>query len=156
LTDIANDITIVRMIVVDVNVILSGLRSSRGASHVVLRALLEGRLAFAVSPAVALEYEAVLKRRGILGPYSPLQPADIDIILDGLFFQARLVSPRIRYRPFLDDPKDDLYVECALNGGASRIISNDRHFQHPAMAAFGLEACSAGAIAAELLRRQDQ
>lgn len=43
--------------VVDANIILSGLRSSLGASHVVLRAMVEGRILFAISPAVALEYE---------------------------------------------------------------------------------------------------
>jgi predicted nucleic acid-binding protein len=144
------------MIVVDANIILAALRSSRGASHVVLRAMLEGRIPFAVSPAVALEYESVVKRPGILGPFSVLRSSDIDIILDGLFKQAHLVSPRIRYRPFLDDPKDDLYVECALNGGASRIVSNDRHFRHPALSVFGLITCSAGAIAEEILRRQYQ
>ena len=144
------------MIVVDANIILSALRSSRGASHVMVRAMLEGKIQFALSPAVALEYESVVKRQGILGPFSVLQSSDIDMILDSLFKQAHLVSPRFRYRPFLDDPKDDLYVECALNGGASLIVSNDRHFRHPALSAFGLKTCSAGAIVQEILRRQFQ
>jgi predicted nucleic acid-binding protein len=49
------------MIVVDANVVLSALRSSKGASHLLLREMLVGNVPFAVSPAVALEYEDVLK-----------------------------------------------------------------------------------------------
>lgn len=141
------------MIVVDVNIILAALRSSLGASHVVLRAMLEGRLAFAISPAVALEYEDVLKRPGILGPSSSISSSDVDTVINALLKQAKLVSPYFRYRPFLDDPKDDLYIECALCAGAQRIVSNDKHFQHPAVRGFGIVACRAADMAIELRRR---
>lgn len=141
------------MIVVDVNILLSGLRSSLGASHVVLRAMVTGDIAFAISPAVALEYEDVLKRPGILGAHSSITSGDIDVVLDGLLKQAKLVSPSFRYRPILNDPKDDLYIECALSAGATRIVSNDKHFRHPAMSGFGIAACLAADIATELRRR---
>jgi predicted nucleic acid-binding protein len=51
--DIAFDI--VGMIVADANILLSALRSRRGASHVVLRGMLIGEVPFAVSPTVVLE-----------------------------------------------------------------------------------------------------
>lgn len=141
------------MIVVDANIVLSGLRSSLGASHVVLRAMIKGEIAFAISPAVAFEYEDVLKRPGILGAHSTIAASDIDTVLNALLRQAELISPRIRYRPFLDDPKDDLYIECALNAGANRIVSNDKHFRHPAVAGFRILVCRAADIASELRRR---
>jgi predicted nucleic acid-binding protein len=35
-----------------------------------------------------------------------------------------------RWRPFLKDPKDDLVLECALAGGAEKIIThNISHFK---------------------------
>ncbi|WP_349370593.1 hypothetical protein [Salinarimonas sp.] len=71
------------MIVVDANVVLRGLRSRNGASHVILRGMLSD-IPFAASPAVVLEYEDVLKRDGILGPHSPITRDDIDTLLDGL------------------------------------------------------------------------
>jgi predicted nucleic acid-binding protein len=141
------------MIVVDVNVVLSGLRSSLGASHIVLRAMIAGDMPFAISPAVALEYEDVLKRPGILGETSSIVSGDIDVVLDALLKQAKLVSPAFRYRPILDDPKDDLYIECALAAGATRIVSNDKHFRHPALASFGISACLAADIVSDLRRR---
>lgn len=93
------------MIVVDANVLLAALRSSRGASHRLLREMLMGAISFAVSPAVALEYEDVLKRPGILGDTSPISVEEIDTILDAVFSRALLVSPSFRFRPFLDDRK---------------------------------------------------
>jgi predicted nucleic acid-binding protein len=132
------------MIVVDVNILVSGLRSSKGASHRLLRLMLVGNIDFAVSPAVAVEYEDVLKRPGIFGAEPWIGSGEIDTVLDAVFRQANLVSPWFRFRPFLDDPKDDIYIECALAAGATLIVSNDRHFRHPAVAAFGLSVMTAG------------
>jgi putative PIN family toxin of toxin-antitoxin system len=142
------------MIVVDANVMLSALRSSRGASHQLLREMLVDDVAFAVSPAVALEYEDVLKRPGILGDNPWLGEEEIDTVLDAVFGRARLVSPWFRFRPFLADPKDDIYIECALAAGATLIISNDRHFQHPAVNAFGISVMGAGDFVTDRTRKR--
>ncbi len=137
------------MIIVDANVMVSALRSSKGASHQLVREMLNGGVDFALSPAVALEYEDVLKRPGILGKAPWLSESKIDIVLDAVFSKAELVSPWFHFRPFLADPKDDIYIECALAGGATLIVSNDRHFRHPAVNAFGISAMSAGDFIAQ-------
>jgi predicted nucleic acid-binding protein len=142
------------MIVVDVNVMLAALRSSKGASHQLLREMLVGSVPFAVSPAVALEYEDVLNREGILGSSPWVRQDEIDTVLDTVFSRANLVSPWFRFRPFLADPKDDIYIECALTAGATVILTNDRHFQHPAVNAFGMSVMRAGEFVAELTRRR--
>jgi putative PIN family toxin of toxin-antitoxin system len=132
------------MIVADANVLLSALRSTKGASHAVLRAMLTGDVSFAISSHVVLEYESVLKRSGILGETPWIRPDQIDGILDALCARGKLVEPWFQFRPFLDDPKDDRYIDCALAGDASVILSRDRHFRHPAVAAFGLRVLSPG------------
>jgi len=137
------------MIVADANVLLSALRSRNGASHVVLKGMLSGEIAFAVSAGVVLEYESVLKRPGVLGPAPWISPDQVDCILDALCARGALTEPWFHFRPFLDDPKDDPYIDCALAAGASVILSRDRHFQHPAVAAFGLRAMSAAAYVNE-------
>ncbi|WP_438749708.1 putative toxin-antitoxin system toxin component, PIN family [Pararhizobium sp. O133] len=142
------------MIVVDANVVLSAFRSSNGASHFLVRKMIGGDVPFSVSPAVALEYEDVLKRPGILGEKTWASHGDIDTVLDAVFSRAKLVSPWFRFRPFLNDPKDDLYIECALAAGANTIVSSDRHFHHPAVEAFGLKVIRAGEFVAELTRRR--
>lgn len=136
------------MIVIDANILLASLRSSRGASHLLLRAMLTGDVPFAVSPAVALEYEDVLNRPGILGAHPWISAAEIATVLDALFGRAKLVSPWFRFRPFLADPKDDLYIECALAAGAAVIVSNDRDFHDASVEAFGISVMNAGSFVA--------
>ena len=142
------------MIVIDANVVLAALRSANGTSYVLLRKMIAGEIAFAISPAVALEYEDVLKRPGILGDKPWIRPDELDVILDAVFQKALLVSPYFRFRPFLEDPKDELYVECAFAAGAEMIITNDRHFYHPLLQAFGLTVCNAGTFVAGLAGRR--
>lgn len=129
-----------RMIVVDANVLVSALKSRNGASNRLLQDMILGAVRFAISPSIVLEYEDVLKRGTILGLEPWITEAEIDAVLDALCGQAALVSPEFRFRPFLDDPKDDMYVECALAASARIIVSRDRHFRHRAMGAFGLSA----------------
>ena len=128
------------MIVVDANVVLGALRSRNGASHAVLRGLLTRRFSFALSPAMVLEYEDVLKRPGLLGPTPWIDEAEIDTILDALSATAVLTLPWFRFSPLLDDTRDDLYVEYALAAGAALILTHDRHFRKPVLSAFGLQA----------------
>jgi predicted nucleic acid-binding protein len=104
---------------------------------------------FAISPPVVLEYESVLKRLGILGEAPWIRPDQIDGILDALCARGKQVDPWFHFRPFLDDPKDDAYIDCALAAGASVILSGDRHFRHPAVAAFGLRVLSASEYPSE-------
>ena len=104
----------------------------------------------AASPAVIFEYEDVVKRPGLLGDNPAISPQEIDQVLDEICTKAVLSLPWFRYRPFLSDPKDDLYVECALASGARKIVTDDRHFRHPAIPAFGLIAIKAGDFVAEL------
>ena len=53
-------------LVVDTNVLVAGLRSKRGASFELIRLFAENRFALNVSVALALEYEDVLKRPGLV------------------------------------------------------------------------------------------
>lgn len=131
------------MIVVDANIMVRALRSRNGASHRILRSMLTGELAFALSPAVVLEYEDVLLRPGVLGTRPWIGSSEIGAVLDALCPTCVPTSPAFHFRPFLGDPKDDLYVDCALSAGAKLIVTEDRHFRNPDLSAFGLQACNA-------------
>jgi predicted nucleic acid-binding protein len=142
------------MIVADTNVILRGVRSHQGASGYILKGMLSGDIIFAATPAVILEYEDVLKRQGALGEPPVATVQDVDLILDALCLRAVETLPWFRFRPFLEDPKDDLFVECALSSGARLIVTDDRHFRRPSIAAFGLRAVSARDFVSEMLRER--
>ena len=137
------------MIVADANVVLRAFRSRNGASHAILQRMLRGDIEFAASPAIIFEYEAVLTRDGALGNHPVFSRAEIEIVLDAICARALTVQPWFRFRPFLADPKDDLYIECALAARVGLIVTDDRHFRHPAVAAFGLKVLSAAQYVAQ-------
>jgi predicted nucleic acid-binding protein len=63
---------------------------------------------------------------------------------------ATRVSSYFRFRPFLEDPKDDLFVECAFAAGARIIVTDDRHFRYSALLDFGIRALSAKQFVLEM------
>ena len=74
-------------IVLDTDVVLSGLRSTIGASRILLLAIEAGVVTPLVSVAIVIEYEAVLKREEHLAA-SRLDANDVDIFLDAFVAHA--------------------------------------------------------------------
>jgi predicted nucleic acid-binding protein len=99
-------------VVLDTNVLVAAFRSRNGASFRILSLLGDPRWRPAVSAALLLEHEAVLKRAvpdpGNLGK-------TVDTILDRLVSVALLCPVRFRLRPSLPDPDDELVLEIAVS-----------------------------------------
>jgi predicted nucleic acid-binding protein len=77
-------------VVFDINIIVAGLYSKRGASYCLMKAALSGELSFAVSPRVPLEYEGVVNQKieeGLL----TVSKEDCGRILGALFARAAIV-----------------------------------------------------------------
>ena len=112
-------------IVFDTNVIVSALRSNKGASFQLVSRFRKLPIDICISVALVLEYEAVLKRDGLV----PLTEMQVDIFLDILCNNT--LHPKITYlwRPFLKDAKDDLVLELALNAGAIIVTHNVKDFE---------------------------
>jgi len=119
----------VPVFVLDTDVIVAGLRSSRGASRQLLHAALDGQFDLLLSVPLILEYEAVLRRREQLEACG-LDERQVERVLDDLAAVARPVKFAFRWRPKLRDPNDDMVLETAMNGGADAIVTfNARDFQ---------------------------
>ena len=113
--------------VLDTCTLVSGLRSRAGASHQVLREILSGRIRIALSVALALEYEAVCMRPGIVPSLTPLQ---ITAVVDSLCRLGDQQKIFYTWRPFLPDADDDMVLELAVAAEASVIIThNGRDFR---------------------------
>ena len=108
------------MVVIDTNVIFSGLRSSRGASYALLSLIADEKIDFAVSAALVFEYEDVLKRDLSKIPYSEVE---LDEFLDSIVLLASRYSSHFLWRPFLKDSKDDMVLELAVVSGATEILT---------------------------------
>lgn len=106
---------------IDTNVFLSALRSTQGASFLLL--MLVGRsdlFEVNLSVPLALEYEDVCKRPGLVPTLSILE---IDGILDYVCSVARRHSIFFLWRPFLRDPKDDMVLELAVEAECDYIVT---------------------------------
>ena len=115
-------------LVVDTSVLVSALRSDRGASFRLLRLAADRRFEMLATPALFLEYEDVLSRveqRSVHG----MSLGEVQTMLDVL---ARLVVPvevRFQWRPQLLDADDEMVLEAAMNGHADCIVTfNERRF----------------------------
>ena len=106
----------------DTNVVLAGLRSSKGASFQLLRLIEVDRIDFLLSVPLVLEYEAVLKRPENLAA-TRLTLEEVEQVLNALCLVG--IENKIHYlwRPRLSDPKDDMVLELAVNGQAEAIVT---------------------------------
>jgi putative PIN family toxin of toxin-antitoxin system len=117
----------IRRVVLDTNVIVSALRSRRGASYALLLALADAQFEIALSVPVVIEYEAVAKR-SVMRKFVSAEV--VDDVLDYLCTVAIHQQVFFLWRPYLSDPKDDAILELAVASGASSIIThNQKHFQ---------------------------
>jgi len=112
-------------VVLDPNVLVAAFRSSLGASYRLLQSLEDRRWRPVISPALALEYEAVLKG-GVVG--TSLNLADIDDFVEYLCSRSRLVQIYFKWRPTLRDPNDDRILEVAVRAQSKVVTFNTRDF----------------------------
>ena len=136
-------------VVLDTDIIVTALRSATGGSNAVLREAAYGRITPLVTPALFLEYEAVLKRpeqRLVHG----LGLRDIDRFLSALAAACEAVEVSFQWRPQLSDANDEMVLETAVNGQADALIThNVRDFAKGAER-FGLRVLRPGEFLKEL------
>jgi putative PIN family toxin of toxin-antitoxin system len=114
-------------IVLDTNVLVAALKSSRGASFRLLSLVEHERFTLHVSTPLVSEYEAVLKR-GI----TALSAEEIDDIIDFLCSKAILNKIFYLWRPVLKDPDDDFVLELAVKANAAIVTWNVADFKQAA------------------------
>ena len=108
--------------VLDTNILVAGLTSQRGASFALIVQALAGRFELLASPALWLEYEAVLKRSDIIALHG-LAISDVDDILNALAGIICPVQSHFLWRPQLRDPNDEMVLEAAVNGQAACLVT---------------------------------
>jgi len=133
-------------IVLDTNVLVSALRSKRGASYRLLMRIGTDCCEPAVSVPLVLEYEAAAKR---LVKDTRLTARDIEAVID--YTCAQAVASKVFYlwRPLLRDPKDDMVLEAAVAAGCTHIVTfNGRDFAGAER--FGIKVLTPQAFLAEI------
>ena len=113
-------------IVLDTNVLYSGLYSQDGASYSLLSKIGKGLFDLHVSVPLVFEYEDVLKRH-----HKDLELSlhEIEDFLDYLCSVTTAHFLYFSWRPCLNDPNDEMLLELAIAANARYIVTyNLRHF----------------------------
>lgn len=113
-------------VVIDTNVILSGLKSKKGYSHKLLDFISQDQVMFNISVPLILEYESILlKFKDNIG----LTVKDIRDFIDYLCKVGNQTKIYYLWRPILKDPFDDHILEVAVNSESKYIITyNQKDF----------------------------
>lgn len=113
-------------VVLDTNVVISGILIPNGPPGMIVDFWAKGKLTVVISQSLLEEYLEVLlrprfnkagtinERQGILEQFLDLE-------------NTVLVSPDFQLNVIENDPDDNRVLECALEGGVQYIVSGDEH-----------------------------
>jgi uncharacterized protein len=108
-------------VVLDTNVFVSGVFFT-GPPYQVLKAWRDGKIQILVSPAILEEYHRVMLE--LSARFPEIDPRSL---VDFLSVHSEIVLPPSLPPVIQHDPSDDKFLECALAGKATCIISGDKH-----------------------------
>ena len=108
-------------IVLDTNCLLASL-SRRGAYFNVWRGLQEGKYTLCVSNEILEEYEEIIAQK----TNSVIASNVVQTLLNAP--SVELIDAFFRFNLIKNDPDDNKFVDCAIAGNATFVVSNDSHF----------------------------
>jgi putative PIN family toxin of toxin-antitoxin system len=124
------------LVIIDTNVLLSGLQSNQGQSFKILEEFLEDEISIAISVPLVLEYEKILK---MYLDRTIFSEEDINQVINYICNKATPVKVFYLWRPYLKDPYDDHILEVAIAGKCKYIITyNKKDFK--GIEEFGIKA----------------
>lgn len=115
------------IVVLDTNVIVSGLINPHGTPAKILAAWKKEKIELVVSDQILRELGEVLNRKKIRRYY---QSTDLDLpvkLLTGLRRFAILVPGQIKVQVVKADPADNMFLSAALEARADFLVTGDRH-----------------------------
>ena len=121
------------IVCLDTNVLVQA-RAAGHAYFPILDACVAGRVTWAVTTGVLLEYEEVITALGGSSAWRKLaRLMDLIELTTGSLIR---VNPQFQFRVIGDDPDDNTFTDCAITAGADFIITEDRHFTALASAGY--------------------
>jgi putative PIN family toxin of toxin-antitoxin system len=109
--------------VLDTNIYISAFEFPKGRNALLWRAAREGRFQLLVSPMIIREIARVLRND------FEWQEDGIQVLVRRIVevAGAGLIAPRTTVYAVTADPDDNRILECAVDGRADLMVSNDRH-----------------------------
>ena len=137
-------------IVLDTNVLISGLLTPFGPSAKVVRMLFNGELELYLDARILSEYREVLQR-----PKFNFNYDNVTVTVDFIEQHGHFISalPLINHLP---DPEDEPFLEVAAAGNAkAHVTGNKKHFPSPASGGINIFSPSEFLEFHEKLRRKN-
>jgi len=113
-------------VVLDTNIIISGIISSKSYLRKILNLWHNKKISLVLTKGIIKEILQVLKRPKIKGKYQ-LSDKKIYKIKKSLTKDSIIVSPKKQIRIVIEYPDDDKFISCAIASKAKYIISGDKH-----------------------------
>ncbi|MBU2614490.1 MAG: putative toxin-antitoxin system toxin component, PIN family [Elusimicrobia bacterium] len=107
-------------VVIDTNILISSLWG--GKPRQIIDLWDKGDIVLVVSQDILNEYFEVLNRFSL----SEEDIEDITILFSNSE-KAIVIKPKVKHQTLKNDPDDEKFVDCAIEGGAQFIISGDKH-----------------------------
>jgi uncharacterized protein len=134
-------------IVLDTNVLVSGLLTPFGPSGKIVRMVFAGDLTLYIDARILSEYREVLHR-----PKFKFKNEPINVLLDFIKEYGQVVSS-LPLKNRLPDPDDEPFLEVAVAGNARFLITGNM-VHYPLSARAGIRICSPSEFI-ELIRNQN-
>lgn len=113
--------------VLDTNVFVSSLLSKSGLRGKILDAWRAGQYLLITSPPIMAEIKAVLESPRISKKYL-ITPGDVEQLITLLEKDAVVVPGHADVEGAIpQDPKDEMFLVCAVEAGADLIVNGDHH-----------------------------
>lgn len=113
-------------VVVDTNVLVSRFLSPTGPPAQLFARLERHAFALLVSEPILAEYQRVLQYPYLSERHGMSTAAIVELVVS-LRQVAILVTPTEQLDVIAADPADNMFLECAVAGGAAYIVSGDAH-----------------------------
>jgi uncharacterized protein len=116
-------------IVIDTNVLVSGMLTPGRAPAQVLELVLAGKIKLVLAPQIIQEIQRVLEYPGIikLMKKRQLEAAELEKALWRILRVAHITAGAVTVQGVATDPADDMFLACALEGEAQFIVAGDQH-----------------------------
>lgn len=115
--------------VIDTSVMVSVAFAKEGLTKELRNMIAHGAFDLVTSKQIMAELYRVLHYPRIVKQFKP-KKADLDEFIGMIIEKATLTEGRVSLHKIKDDPSDDMFLACALEGKADFIVSRDPHLRN--------------------------
>ena len=115
-----------KRVVIDTNVIVSGLMKAESAPGKILKAWRKDKFILLLSPLIFEEISQVIRRKQVI-KYHKMKEEEIDDFLLTLYSATQEVPGELEL-DIVQDPDDNIFLACAIEGEAHYIVTGDKLF----------------------------